>query len=61
MNEYNKPKVGSIISWFGTRYTVEKVKPLKGEGSFVVTVKQNNGIELPLYWTMTKGCDIIKY
>jgi len=49
------PREGSIIRWFGTQY-----KCLRIEGD-IVWVVQNNGIQLPLWWTQTPGCVILKY
>lgn len=52
------PVVGSLILWYGTRYTVIGVNHKEKN---TVTVNMNNGIKLTLWWNTNCpiGCQII--
>ena len=51
----NAVKKGSIISFYGTTYTVDSVE----EDRMLVT--QGNGVQVILWWTEREGCMLIKF
>jgi len=53
--EKNMPREGSIIKWFGTKYKCLYVE------NDIVWVAQNNSIRLPLWWSKSPGCVVVKY
>jgi hypothetical protein len=51
-----KKRIGSIISFFGTVYTIHEI--VKDD---VVRVKQNNGVIVTLWFPCLRGREVLTY
>ena len=58
----NAVRQGSLISFYGTQYTVDSIDSAKGDDIMdTVKVTQGNGIQKTLWWTEREGCELIKF
>ena len=51
----NAVQKGSLISFYGTKYTVDSVEEDRAK------VTMGNGIQITLWWTEREGCTLIKF
>lgn len=58
----NTVRPGSLISFYGTQYTVDSIGSAKNDDIMDnVVVTMGNGIQKTLWWTDRDGCSVIKY
>ena len=51
----NAVQKGSLISFYGTQYTVDSFEEDR------VDVIQGNGVKITLWWTERDGCKLIQF
>lgn len=62
MENTNTVRVGSLINFYGTEYTVDSVGSAKNDHIMdSIKVTQDNGQQITIWWTNREGCTLIKY
>ena len=55
-------KKGSLITFYGTEYTVDSVGSAKNDEIMDnVKVTMGNGVQLNLWWSGSEGCQVIRF